>query len=277
MTDNRQCGCEIGSRQCLVPPFYIRLLDHGNEHDADASRRDRDQLLSLLPASYRKESGDLAAVCRHVTACVKKELDLERLTIIHDWLWVAGLPLPPRALHNQLLLGREILVTERMDMHLVWTTASAQDKHLLPPEVSWPAWRIFVEQLDTEHVYARVDPRFQYGELRLSRLNKIYAFTQTPLRGYVRRWNQYGTFFHDNFAWLASASLYIVIVLTAMQVGLATQSLGRNDAFQAASYGFTVFSILGPLIAVSLIVIAFCCIFVCNWMKAVSYRNRRLE
>ncbi|KJZ68076.1 hypothetical protein HIM_12532 [Hirsutella minnesotensis 3608] len=347
MTDNQQCGCEIGSRQCLVPPFYIRLLDHGNEHDADASRRDRDQLLSLLPASYRKESGDLAAVCRHVTACVEKELDLERLTSIHDWLWVAGLPLPPRALHNQLLLGREILVTERMDMHLVWTTGKmflkpiprfllepsfwarylcckggcrlhdgdvvvcgatkececqglrrralgflfsyaalishesdfcvAQDKHLLPPEVSWPAWRIFVEQLDTEHVYARVDPRFQYGELRLSRLNKIYAFTQTPLRGYVRRWNQYGTFFHDNFAWLASASLYIVIVLTAMQVGLATQSLGRNDAFQAASYGFTVFSILGPLIAVSLIVIAFCCIFVCNWMKAVSYRNRRLE
>ncbi|KAL3952382.1 hypothetical protein ACCO45_012325 [Purpureocillium lilacinum] len=104
----------------------------------------------------------------------------------------------------------------------------AQDKHLLPPEVSWPAWRIFVEQLDTQHIHAHVDRRFQYGELRLSRLNKIYAFTRTPLRGYVRHWNQYGTFFHDNFAWLASASLYIVIVLTAMQVGLATESLGRN-------------------------------------------------
>ncbi|KJZ69989.1 hypothetical protein HIM_10634 [Hirsutella minnesotensis 3608] len=64
MTDNQQCGCEIGSRQCLVPPFYIRLLDHSNEQDADASCSDRDQLLSLLPASYRKESGDLAAVSR---------------------------------------------------------------------------------------------------------------------------------------------------------------------------------------------------------------------
>ncbi|KAL3952384.1 hypothetical protein ACCO45_012327 [Purpureocillium lilacinum] len=330
-----------------VTPFYIRLLDHGNEHDADASRRDRDHLLSLLPASYRKKSGDLVASGRHVTACVERELDLERLSSIHDWLWVAGLPLPPRPLHNQLLLGRGIFVTERMDMHLVWTTGQmflkpiprfllepsfwaeylccrggcgfrngavdvrgatgkcdcqglrwralgfllsyaalishesdfriAQDKHLLPPEVSWPAWRIFVEQLDTQHIHAHVDRRFQYGELRLSRLNKIYAFTRTPLRGYVRHWNQYGTFFHDNFAWLASASLYIVIVLTAMQVGLATESLARNDAFQAASYGFTVFSIMGPLIAVSLIVIAFCCIFVRNWMKAVSYRNRRPE
>ncbi|KAH6977677.1 hypothetical protein EDB80DRAFT_875572 [Ilyonectria destructans] len=50
------------------------------------------------------------------------------------------------------------------------------------------------------------------GELRLSRLNKIYEFSQTPLRGYMPRWNQYGTFFHDNFAWLASATAYIVIV-----------------------------------------------------------------
>lgn len=246
-----------------MPPFYTRLVDHGNEHDADASRRDPGQLLSLLPASYRNETGDLAAVDPHVTACVVNKLDLERLAHIHDWLWVRGLPLPPRALHNQLLLNRGIFVTEWMDMHLVWTTGQmflkpiprflpepgfwsrylccrggcgfrdgdvvvcgatgickcqglrwralgflfsyaalithesdvriAQDKHLLPPEVSWPAWRIFVEQLDTEHIHTQFDLRFQYGELRLSRLNKIYAFTQTPLCDYVRRWNRFVT------------------------------------------------------------------------------------
>jgi Co/Zn/Cd efflux system component len=37
-----------------------------------------------------------------------------------------------------------------------------------------------------------------------------------------------------------------------MQVGLATESLARNNAFQSVSYGFTVFSILGALIAASL-------------------------
>ncbi|KJZ70124.1 hypothetical protein HIM_10494 [Hirsutella minnesotensis 3608] len=227
------------------------------------SRRDRDQLLSLLPASYRKESGDLAA---HPRLALGRGLALTAAGVAQPALARPG-DLGHRADGHASRLddGEDVPqadISHESDFRI------AQEKHLLPPEVSWPAWRIFVEQLDTEHVYARVDPRFQYGELRLSRLNKIYAFTQTPLRGYVRRWNQYGTFFHDNFAWLASASLYIVIVLTAMQVGLATQSLGRNDAFQAASYGFTVFSILGPLIAVSLIVIAFCCIFVCNWMKA---------
>jgi hypothetical protein len=30
--------------------------------------------------------------------------------------------MPPRPLHYQLLLSREIFVTERLDMHLVWTT-----------------------------------------------------------------------------------------------------------------------------------------------------------
>lgn len=36
-----------------------------------------------------------------------------------------------------------------------------------------------------------------------------------------------------------------------MQVGLATRQLENNAAFNAASYGFTVFSILVPLFAVA--------------------------
>ncbi|OAA54618.1 hypothetical protein ISF_08219 [Cordyceps fumosorosea ARSEF 2679] len=324
--------------KCSAPPFSIQLL---GQH-AVAGQGEHDRLLTLLPALYRKESGDLAAVGQHVMACVEEELDLRRLASIHGWLWVAGLPLPPRALHHQLLLGREIFVTERMDMHLVWTagriflkpiprflldrafwaqylccgkcrcspdTSSAtqtecrlpglrqralgflfsyaalllhesdfriaQDKHLVPPEVTWYGWRMLVGQLDTEHIYPRIDPRFVHGELRLSRLNKIYALARTPMRGYIARWDRYGAFFHDHFAWLASATVYIAIVLTAMQVGLATESLGHNDAFQSAAYGFTVFSILGPLTAASVIILRFSGIFTWNWVKAVHRKRTR--
>jgi hypothetical protein len=215
------------------------------------------------------------------------------------WLWIAGRPTPPRPLHYQLLLRREIFVTERMDMHLVWTTGRiflkplprflleprfwsrflscrpgcscdeadldvggdiqycqcqrlwrsalgfllsyaalishesdfwiARELHLLPPEVKWSTWRTFIQQLDPEHIYPKIDKRFIYGELRLSRLSKIYHLTQPPfLRGYFQHWNQYKTFLEDNFAWLASATVYIAIVLTAMQVGLATESLANN-------------------------------------------------
>lgn len=67
----------------------------------------------------------------------------------------------------------------------------------------------------------------------------------------MSHWNQYSTFFQENFAWLAGTTVYSAVVLTAMQVGLATDALASNNAFQSASYGFTVFSSLGPPIAPS--------------------------
>ncbi|RYP16559.1 hypothetical protein DL767_010167 [Monosporascus sp. MG133] len=95
-------------RASYPPPFSIPLLDA-----ADASG---------LPASSRTDSHGLAAPSRDVITYIEKELDLERLNRIFAWLWIAGRPMPPRPLHHQLLLGREIFVTEQMDMHLVWTT-----------------------------------------------------------------------------------------------------------------------------------------------------------
>lgn len=78
-----------------------------------------------------------------------------------------------------------------------------------------------------DDIYRNIDERLIYGELRLSRLNKIYRLSYGPfLRGNLTHWNRYG-----------SAIVYITIVLTAMQIGLATKSLADNDAFQSASYG----------------------------------------
>ncbi|KAM3563055.1 hypothetical protein ARSEF4850_002522 [Beauveria asiatica] len=139
---------------CRLAKLQWRHL-HSPSVEHSASRQDRDQLLALLPASYRKESGDLGTAGLHVIACVERELDLQRLANIQDWLSIAGLPLPPRALHHQLLLGREVFLTASY--------------------VRWPAWRILVQQLDMERIYPNVDRRFIHGELRVSRLNKIYA------------------------------------------------------------------------------------------------------
>ncbi|KAF1733542.1 hypothetical protein CRV24_007446 [Beauveria bassiana] len=107
-----------------------------------------------------------------------------------------------------------------------------------------------------------IDPRF---------VHDIRPGTDADAR--IHGSDRYGAFFHDHFAWLASAIVYIAIVLTAMQVGLAAESLGHNKAFQSASYGFTVFSILGPLIAASVIVLQFYSIFLWNWMKAFHQKE----
>lgn len=59
-----------------------------------------------------------------------------------------------------------------------------------------------------------------------------------------------------------------------MQVGLATETLGDDDAFQSVSHEFTVFSILEPLAAARIIFVAFCYRFVNNWVEAAAYRTK---
>ncbi|KAI1162003.1 hypothetical protein F5B18DRAFT_674007 [Nemania serpens] len=256
-------------------------------------------LLSHLPASYLTESDGLADPENDVVACIDKELDVCRLAGIHGWLWLIGRPLPPSPLHDQLMLDRRIFATERMDMHLVWTTGRiyikplprfllarevwtrtlsfkpavfraqapgapetgtrsalheidlriAKEKGLLPPEAVWASWKLFVHDLHRARLDQDVDPRFIYGELRLSRLNQIYKFGRFAFLAIFTIC--LSEFVSDNFAWLASATW-----------DWRQRALSNNDAFQAASYGFAVFTILGPLIAAGLIILAFCYIFV---------------
>jgi hypothetical protein len=306
------------------PPFSVRLLE-ADDDNGNASPPETKQLLSAFPASYRTEADHLVSPSNNVMGCVEKELELQRLDKVVGWLWIVGRPIPPRPLHHQLLLGREIFITERMDMHLVWT----RDRIFLKPIprfllepcfwtnylshskdceclhsgeytyssgstqqcarqklwrsalgflFSWQGWRTLVEQLRTESIYQRINPRFIYGELRLSRLNKIYRLSQRPfLRGYMSHWHQYGTFFQENFRWLASATVYIAIVLSAMQVGLATKAVADNVAFHSASYGFAVLSILAPLAAAGFITLVFCYMFVNNLIVAIAYKERRFH
>ena len=82
-----------------------------------------------------------------------------------------------------------------------------------------------------------VSIRWIHGELRLARLNWVCRLT--GLKIYHKQ---------DSQGWLVGTLVYITIVLTAMQVGLGTDKLQNSLAFQKASYGFTVFSIMAPVI-----------------------------
>jgi lipopolysaccharide export LptBFGC system permease protein LptF len=58
-----------------------------------------------------------------------------------------------------------------------------------------------------------------------------------------------------------------------MQVGLATDRLGKNEIFQRASSGFTVFSILSPAILVGLVFCWFLALFMNNLFATLSFNN----
>lgn len=47
-------------------------------------------------------------------------MDVARLNTIHRYLWLSGRPASARPLHRQKMIGREIVITEQADLHLVW-------------------------------------------------------------------------------------------------------------------------------------------------------------
>jgi hypothetical protein len=225
------------------------------------------------------------------------ELRTGRLDELKSYLWLAGLPRCARALHRQQLLGRQILVTEDPNEHLVWHETRvfikplpiflldidcwigkicknkqlheagcgfllsyawlvrhesdigiAHEKGLLPDFIDWATWTDFIDDF-LEHIELQslisVSPRYQYGELRLSRLNKIYRVTRFSwrdfIRGYMMASTWYQDFFARNFAWLLAVFAAISVALSAMQVVSSVAGGGR--AFEDASYGFSIASL----------------------------------
>ncbi|PTB63733.1 hypothetical protein BBK36DRAFT_1125406 [Trichoderma citrinoviride] len=237
---------------------------------------------------------------------IKYDLDVSRLNEIHKHLWLAGLPQVSRALHNQVRVGRQIHITERADLHLVWRDnilylkplpdyllshsfwnnifctnrelyesakgflysytwlicsksdlRIAHEQGLVSRDVRWEQWAPFsaavVSNISPD--LCGVNPRYIYGELRLTRLNLICRFCSktfsfgTLIRGYEYGYRQYSTYLERNFRWVLTAFIYITVVLSAMQVGLATSELVDNRVFNRASYIFSMFSILAPVIS----------------------------
>lgn len=304
----------------MSPALPFSKETSNSSHASDPASR-------LLPASFQTPENFLIRPTEDVQSFLKKDLCVDRLNHIHQYLWLAGRPMPPKPLNYQLATSRQLVADQRIDMHLVWEhpqclhvkplprylldaefwvanlmtcegpccaqaqsnhfapdsatkctkdiykcalgfiysyialvrfecdLAIAHDYHLLPKDITWEKWLRLVHQILDNGVTnpSNINPRYLYGELRLSQLNKFYAFRYgSPLKGYQFTYQTYGELFRDYLTPLTAATIYIALVLTAMQVGLATSHLGTNASFQNASWGFTVFAILGPLIGVLL-------------------------
>jgi hypothetical protein len=153
---------------------------------------------------------------------------------------------------------------------------------LVSSDVTWNHWTIFVDaflsKIDTEAL-DMVNKRYWYGELRLDRLNIIYRLTHIfesgLLRGYMNGYNRYAVFFERNFKWTLLVFLYITLALTAMQVGQGTSRLQQNKAFQQASYGFAVFSIVLPLVIVGVSLLLFLWFFFYHLIATKTFATVR--
>lgn len=317
------------------PPFTVRVAySESATADSDLWKVD----LAALPATYRTDGDSLTVPSSTELIFLQQELLVRRIDNVRSWLWICGRPMPPRPLHHQLVIERDIAITENPELHLVWrnkriyvkplpewllsprfwetlrarsgTIGSdddiselimcargflfsycalityrsdftiAVDKGLLPPGITWADWKQLSSQLQQSHSYKLVTPRYWYGELRLSRLNKIYMYARGQLlRGYstVGGYAVYNDLIHENFAILASLLGYIIIVLTAMQVGLGVERLQTNSSFQNICYGFTVFAIVVPLAGTVVIVVGVLFLFWGHWIATRHYQRSRFK
>lgn len=76
--------------------------------------------ISNVGSDYVNLPGDHLILRKYLKSYVDSQLDMSRLNVIHDRLWRAGLPSNVQPLHHQKLRERNIVVTERVDLHLVW-------------------------------------------------------------------------------------------------------------------------------------------------------------
>lgn len=102
--------------------------------------------IPLLPATYRSRHA-IRSVNADINGFLGVELDVARLNCIHRWLWLVGLPTTPRPLHYQTVKKRDIVVTEQLDLHLVWSSVSSPSIFIkpLPRFLLCPAfWRAHI-------------------------------------------------------------------------------------------------------------------------------------
>ncbi|UKZ78684.1 hypothetical protein TrVFT333_006430 [Trichoderma virens FT-333] len=166
-----------------VPPSFIADPRAREQHGASASRHAHDQLLSLLPASYRKELGDLDTTGRLITAYVGKDVRS-----------------PP-------VRARSEIVTERMVLPLIWTTGRVFLKpclRILPEPRMDPI--LLMRNGVRQKVGGRGQPPARSEMLAIppqvvsEPAKQGSVVRKRQLHGYIRRWNLCTNLVHDSFA-----------------------------------------------------------------------------
>ena len=104
--------------------FHDKTQGRRVHHQQDGIDHSSDLAYLTLPASYLSSRQELSridsALPESLMSCFAHEVDVSELNKMNKHLWLAGLERPTRALHHQIALGREIIVIEKADVHMLW-------------------------------------------------------------------------------------------------------------------------------------------------------------
>jgi hypothetical protein len=197
---------------------------------------------------------------------LQKVLHDDILESIHKQLWYAGRKGNVSPLHHQKVIRREIILTERARLHLVWFEKTiyvkrlddellnweyfsrvvcgdeavhraacgfllsyahlieypsdlevAKTHGLVNEKIAWKKWQTFRTSVLHYLTDRDVHDRYEYGELRLGRLNQICRMKYLGL-SYFNVHRDYSSYFGDNYMTLVALFALVSVALSAMQV-----------------------------------------------------------
>lgn len=241
---------------------------------------------------------------------------------MHHRLWYAGRKGNISPLHHQKVIHREIILTERPRLHLVWYGRHiyiqrlddellnwdyfsgvvcgenathqaatgfllsyahlveypsdldiAQALGLINRSISWSYWRYFRDDV-LHHLAGRdIHDRYEYGELRLSRLNQIYRMQGLGLN-YFNVHREYSSYFGDNHMALIAVFALVSVALAAMQVMTSVDSAPAEAA--VTSYHFSIAILVALAGSCAALLALYIGLYVWNWVLIlIRYDSRR--
>ncbi|KAF1344924.1 hypothetical protein BDV97DRAFT_362812 [Delphinella strobiligena] len=151
----------------------------------------------------------------------------------------------------------------------------AQDLGLLKKDLDWAAWSAYRRSIldktgrpDGEDL--DVTPRYQFGELRLGRLNIVYRLTFRS-KVYFTVHKEYNTYFQQYFSLFIATCAIVATILTAMQVLEGIQS--ADKLVVGVSYWFGVVAMIAILACLAPVLVLFVVLFL--WNVAYAFCLRR--
>ena len=252
---------------------------------------------------------------------LRKVLRDDTLESIHKRLWYAGRKGNVSQLHHQKVIRRDIILTERARLHLVWSDKTiyikrldgelldwgyfskvvcgdevvhqaasgfllsyarlieypsdleiAQNAGLVNKPVEWHTWQCFRTDV-LHHLAGRdVHDRYEYGELRLGRLNTIYRLSWHGLT-YFNVYRDYSSYFGENFTTLVALFALVSVALSAMQVMTSLDSVPAEAA--TTSYRFAIATLVALAGTCIVLLALYAGLYVWNW--CLIYVRRQPE
>lgn len=271
--------------------------------------------------------GAVSSVCASELASERRRLRRalceDVLEVMHSWLWYAGRKGNISPLHHQGVIHREVILTERARLHLVWygkfiyiqrlddklldwnyfsaiicsdkmmhqaatgfllsyarlikypsDLSLAQTLGLVNRSIGWSSWRHFRADVLSNLADRNVHDRYEYGELRLSRLNQIYRVQGLGLN-YFNVHREYSSYFGDNYMALIAVFALVSVALAAMQV--MTSVDGVPLEVTVTSYRFSIATLVALAASCAVLIALHAALYLWNWaLILVRRRSQQL-